>query len=421
MAYEDLKKSVPHIIAIALLVFILLILLVRFGYMRGDAVPGLCTAYYGIFGEPQIAIVEGEGAIGDPNLLREAIVQERNVFPVIIPIENVRTAGGALDPYDIVIVEGPKNISTESLRAFGKFVQDGGRLVWVGDAGTGLGENDYICRGNPELEKPIRINYRREITMQANNETYEECGDGETIESGTGRDLDDPSEFEAGLCGKDYGEIVTKFIQLNHSIHQEVNLCEEDGEKIYEIQNAEGILNCVEKIRGELDPDQELMQMEKGEVREKANELCGERANPWKRGPSKTPGYEILPGLDFAHRILGVDHLQKGDPTVQNLFLNPVAAEHILTSGLIHDQVYFGTANFSRVTAERIQRNEVIFTLSKGEGETNYPAVVTHRPTAVVGPGTVVYYAFPPEIGYRPDTDWGKSVVFNMMKFLMPC
>jgi len=420
MAYEDLKKSAPHIIAIALLVFILLILLVRFGYMRGDAVPGLCTAYYGIFGEPQIAIVGGEGAIGNPDILEDAIIQERHMFPARLSIEDVQTAG-SLDPFEVVIVEGPKNISTSTLRAFGRFVQDGGRLVWVGDAGTGLGENDYICRGNPEQARPIRINYRREVTMQANNETYKECGDWETIQSGTGRDLDDPSEFEAGLCGKDYGEIVTKFIQLNHSIHQEINLCEEDGEKIYEVQNAEGILNCVEKIKQELEPGKELMQMEKGEIREKANELCGERANPWKRGPSKTPGDEILPGLDFAHRILGVDYLQKGDPKVQNLFLNPVVGDNPLTSGLIHDEVYFGTANFSKVTAERIRRNEVIFTLSKGEGERNYPAVVTFKPTAVVGPGTVVYYTFPPEIGYRPDTDWGKSVIPNMLRFLLPC
>jgi len=419
MAYEDLKKVVPHIVAIALLVLILLILLIRFGYMRCDAVPGMCGVYYGIFGEPRIAIVEGEGAIGNPHLLQEAIIQEKGIFPVMVPIENVQTAG-MLEPYDVVIVEGPKEISTNSLRAFARYVQQGGKLIWVGDAGTSLGEDDFICRGNPDQARPIEIHYRRKFTMEEGNETFEQCGDWEKISSGTGGELDNPTNLRSGLCGKDYADIVMEFMRVDSLVQQEIDICEDNGEKYYEVRNADEIQECVREVEDQLAPGEDLMQMSSEEAREKINEVCGHRANPWRRGPSKTPGDEVLPGIDFAYKILGVDYMQKGDPEIRNLFLNPVAGDHMLASGLVHDQIYFGTANFSRVTHTRIPRNEVIFTLSKGEGERSDPAVVTFQPTGVIGPGNVVYYAFPPEIGFRPETDRGKIIVYNMMRYILP-
>ena len=43
------------------------------------------------------------------------------------------------------IVDAAKEMDTSTLKAFRDYVQKGGRLVWISDAGTGLGENDYIC------------------------------------------------------------------------------------------------------------------------------------------------------------------------------------------------------------------------------------------------------------------------------------
>ncbi|MFW5902478.1 MAG: hypothetical protein ACOCTT_01175 [archaeon] len=419
MAYEDIKKIAPHVIAIILLVLILLITMIKFGYMRCDTVPGMCGVYYGIFGEPKIAIIEGEGAIGNPQLLQEAIIQEKGMFPVIIPIGNVQTAG-MLEQYDVVIVEGPKEISTNSMRAFARYVQQGGKLIWVGDAGTELGKYDYICRGNPSQDRPIEIHYKRKITMEEGNETFEQCGDWETITSGTGGELDNPTDLKAGLCGKDYSEIVMEFIRIDHSIQEEMDLCEDNGEKAYEVRNADGITNCIEEVEAQLPPEEDMTSMSEEEMKEEINEVCGTRANPWKRGPSETPGEEILPGIDFSYKVLGVDYMQKGDPEVENLFLNPVSGDHMLASGFVHDEIYFGEADFSRVTHTRIPRNEVIFTLSKGEAEESHPAVVTFQPTGVIGPGNVVYYAFPPEIGYRPEVDRGKMIVYNMMRYIVP-
>lgn len=417
---EKLKKSAPHIIAIAILILVFLILMVRFGYMRCDSVPGLCTIYYGIFGEPRVAIVYGEGAIGDPDILEQGIIEEKGIFPDRMHVDTVRTEG-VLEPFDVVIVEGPKNISTSTLKAFAGYVQQGGRLVWVGDAGTGLGENDYMCRGNPEQAEPIYIQYRRrEITMEQNNQTVEQCGGWETISTGEGGELDKPVDLKAGLCGREYGEIISGFIEANQSISGGINICEdEDGEKYYEVNNAEEILNCIDEMKAELEPGEELLDMTLEEIEEKANEVCGNRANPWRRGPSMTEAGDKIPGIDFARKILGVDYLQKGDPEVENLFLNPVAREHMLTSGLVESEFYFGEANFAEVTDRRIERNEMIFTLSKGR-DVDKPAVVTYQPTGIAGPGNVVYYAFPPEIGHRPETDRGKIIVYNLMRYMIP-
>lgn len=419
---KDLKNNLPHIIAIVVLIFILLFSLVNFGYLRCDQIPGFCGVYYSIKGEPRVAIVHGEGAIGNPELLRSSLPEATNKFPAWIDIENVNSKG-ILEDYQLVIVEGPKQISTQTLRVFRDYVKGGGRLVWVGDAGTELGENDYVCR-EPQIaywaQVSEQISYNQsEGNYSQPNETVKKCAqDWSYYKPGEDGNLNYPKKLEAGICGKSFGEIVEKFNEVNQSIYQEVTegksgLCEK-RDNPYRVKDAEEIKGCISRLNRD----------GFNVTAENADEECSAGNNLWNRGPSLTESGEKLPSLDFSLSVLGVDYLGEENET-ENLFLNPLR-KHVLTNGYGAETEFYGVSGFARVdigrfTTQYTEKSKSIFNLRVGDNSDPDPAVVTSRPTAFAGQGNVVYFAFPPEVGYQEESQGrGSRLLNNLIEFAIP-
>lgn len=407
----QLKENIPHIIALCLLVFILLFSLVNFGYVRCDEIPGFCSVYYAIKGEPQIAIVYGEGAVGDPELLRNSLPEAVGEFPAWINVENVRTKG-VLDPYQVVIVEGPKEMSTETLRVFMDYVQKGGRLVWVGDAGTELGENDYLCR-QPEIAYLPSI--KKEVTENNETKMVEQCGEWQVFGPGEAGGLNDPEKLSAGICGRSFGEIVERFHHINQSIYQsategELGLCTEVDEP-YQVRKAERIQGCIQ-----------ILENEGANITASAADDHCPGINPWSRGPSLTQVGEKRPAFDFSAAVLGLNYIGGEEVKEENLFLTPVADKPPLSSGYQVETQFFGLSEFAKVDLGGYGlRTSEIFSLRKGDKR--HPAIAVSNP---VGPqfrdrGLIVYFAFPPEIGYMPESEGrGTRLLNNLMDFTIP-
>ncbi len=133
---DDLKKEIPHIIVLAVLVFILLFVVTKFKWVHCSQVPGdWCSVYCSVAGRSRIAIIEGEGGIGDPLELRRQITRERfNTYPETIPMEAL--SAGVLKNYELVIVEGAKRITPIQVNAIRDYASSGGSVLWLGDSGT---------------------------------------------------------------------------------------------------------------------------------------------------------------------------------------------------------------------------------------------------------------------------------------------
>ncbi len=426
--FDEIKENIPHIIAIIALALVLLTALTKFGYMRCDDVPGFCGIYYGIFGEPKVAIVHGEGAIGKPEVLRDSL-GKTTVFPTYMNIDNVQSTG-ILGSYDVVIVEGPKKMSTKTLRVFANYVKKGGKLVWVGDAGTQLGENDYICRQPKiayinQITKKVPYNYSKgSYNYSEETANITECGNWVTLSSGPGGQLNDPEKLEGGICGKTFGEVVDTFHDINQEVRDdatsgELELCQE-VDNPYRVKNVEGIEECISHLNSS--------GLEVTE--ENANKNCSAGNNYWNRGPSLTETGEKVQGYDFSTGVLGVQYLGDISKEKGSFELDPVNRDHLLTSGYTArlEMSYFfknteSTYNYSKVDTVPLElRNEVVFTLSKPGGD-NWPAVVVSNPTgpSIQGRGNVVYYAFPPEIGYWEGSQGkGSNLLYNLVDFMIP-
>jgi hypothetical protein len=138
MKNVDLYDIAPKLIGVVLLGTLLLLILIWAGVVRCGSFPYLCDVYYTVVGSPRVAIVSGDDGLGDPNALQTMLLN-----PEIVGAENVALIGidqvtlGNLKNYKLVIVEHARKLSREQLEMFMQYVnQNGGRLVWIGDAGV---------------------------------------------------------------------------------------------------------------------------------------------------------------------------------------------------------------------------------------------------------------------------------------------
>lgn len=144
MAGRDLVKDATHVVILIAMLSVLLYLLTWTNIIRCRAIPGWCDVYWAInrSGQPSILIVSGSEGLGDPELLKQALA-DPNYIHVPSQVQDISMVNlGNLKKYDLVIVEKARKISTAKLKAFVDYVNEGGRLVWTGDAGTELAEND---------------------------------------------------------------------------------------------------------------------------------------------------------------------------------------------------------------------------------------------------------------------------------------
>jgi hypothetical protein len=407
MNYEPLLKNLPPLIGLVVLVLVLLFVLVNFGYIRACDIPGFSGIYYSIKGTPRVAIVSGTDGTGNADKFRAIVAQEVHMAPAVIPM-NVVLDSSALSNYQIVIVEHAKTISTQTLWAFQKYVQAGGKLVWIGDAGTKLGSNDYICE---KVAFTYKLGYDTQIGP---NQTQEQCIE-RTEEPNTLDNSDD------GLCGKTFGDIVMAFIEQNRTIYESTSmgtyhLCRSEREP-YTLSNAENILSCITELSND---GKEINAAN-------VNEFCG-GYNYWKRGPSKTATGDPVNSVDFSQLVLGVDFVKQYGAS--NLFMTPSGGAHTLTSGYetgtsVDFTQYYGVSNVSIVDASRfssLPRTSTIMAMQIGE--TTYPMIVVSSPYVQINrAGLIVYYAFAPDDlikmeqgGYQGP---GLRLFNNLFKFLM--
>ncbi|MFC2174314.1 hypothetical protein ACFLQ2_00395 [archaeon] len=146
MASQDLQKNLPHIIAVGILIFALLIVATKTGLVGCSSLgSGYCDIYYSVLGKPTILIVRGDEGMGAPDTLARMIETQYQ-----LPVQKLRVdqiSRGNIQDYSMIIVERSREIPTEKLKVFYDYLfEDMGRLVWVGDAGTIGSSSDEICR-----------------------------------------------------------------------------------------------------------------------------------------------------------------------------------------------------------------------------------------------------------------------------------
>ena len=397
MNYDALMKNLPPLLGLVVLVLVLLFVLANFGYIRACDIPGFSGVYYGIKGTPQIAIVSGTDGGGDPEYLQGLVQASTNQYPPLLDLEQVPDSE-ALNSYDIVIVEHAKTIPTKTLWAFKDFVYKGGKLVWIGDAGTALGEKDYLCE---KAEFSFNVGYQ--VADPANpSQTKEQCQWTEP------QAPNDPETMEAGLCGKTFGDIVVKFFEQNESIYAKttsaLTLCSKGDTLSTDV--SDNVLNCIKKLRNNgLDI-----------TVSNANEQCPDY-NYWQRGPSETALGDKVEALDFSSLVLGIDFVRQQG--AENLYMTPTTPDSLLTKGFEKSTNWFNVSNVSLVdTAGYVttQRTKTLMTISIGNKE--YPAIIKSTPfISLTQSGLIVYYAFPPD-DLPKGEGRGSTLVNNLFSYL---
>ena len=403
---EELKKNLPNVIALGVLVIILLFVLVNFGYMRPCDISGFENIYYAIKGQPRVAIVTdtsvGALGVGDPEALRSLIARETGQFPEQLPAEFI-TSSNVLDNYQMVIVERSKTMSTQTLRAFQSYVQKGGRLVWIGDAGTLLGPNDFVCQSVTFTYRPAAL------VPNESGGLVESCGDWQTVTPDTHSDLG------GGLCAKTFGGVVTEYVKQNNTLSQQINgsgkfkLCSSE-QKPFDVQGATQLDNCINVLT------------QKGLAITAANvdKECPVY-NYWNRGVSRSATGEKIPAIDFSQTTLGFDFVT--NVPASNLYFQPIDREHILAKGYDFTIAYVGTGNITLVDTSRfasLPRTSTIMQLRTQDKVNNvntWPAILVSNPTLQVNQrGLVVYYAFPID-DLAQTNQGGLRFINNLFKF----
>ncbi|MBI4214513.1 hypothetical protein HY546_00815 [archaeon] len=447
MDTRAVRKNLPHIAAAIVLIFILLFVLVRFGYVRAADIPGFCGVYQAIAGSPRIAIVAGSDGVGDPETLRSLLAERTGKFADLIPL-NQLTAGGVLDNYQIVIVDRAKTMDSGMLRVFSNFVSRGGKLVWIGDAGTGLGAKDLMCTNirfayRPSVTAPDAARCQTVFSEAAkisactlgqcdssvfNDTEKEACKGGVSTQCGDWV-VEEPRDPEnaPGLCARTFGNLVSKFVEKRSEIKDRIEraglgFCASEAEP-FQTQGADNIVACEAFTKAALG---EGVEPTTGDY--EAQCYFGNRigsmeykhaVNYWSRGPSELETGELVPPINFGNEVLGIDHV--GSIPNVGLFVQAIDPAHPLIRGYA-GRSFFGNTPLSIVSAENYRiRTRALMNVEDSVNGKIYPAVLVSNPRGplIGGVGLVVYYAFPPEVSAIPGTNTPRGAGLNLLDNLI--
>ncbi len=131
---SGLLSELPHVIVIILLVIVLLFVATKFGWMHCSQVPGWCNYYCKIEGSrTRVAVISDNTGFGDANAFVTLLSKQKPDFvPERFPAKEL--SFGQLKAYDLVIVEGLRNVTPSQLSAIRKFLDGGGNMILVGDS-----------------------------------------------------------------------------------------------------------------------------------------------------------------------------------------------------------------------------------------------------------------------------------------------
>ncbi len=137
-------KDFSKIAILLVLLFGLLYALTWTGVMKCNSIPAWCDIYYMINGKPKVLIVSGSEGLGNPEYLKEILQSPEHTLANVTTLNINSVNLGNLRNYALVIVEKARKIPTSKLKNFMEYVDGGGKLIWTGDAGTELGEDDQL-------------------------------------------------------------------------------------------------------------------------------------------------------------------------------------------------------------------------------------------------------------------------------------
>ncbi len=147
----DTMAVLKGLIMFVVLVLVILFLLTWSGLMKCNSIPFWCDAYEVVMGSPRVLIAYGDEGLGDPELLREYLQDPRIVGVESVDSQHVNNLSlGNLKNYKLIIVERSRQLSYEQLQMFMDYVNQGGRLVWIGDSG--------VVKGLDEVQNLSDIN-----------------------------------------------------------------------------------------------------------------------------------------------------------------------------------------------------------------------------------------------------------------------
>ena len=132
--FDVALKAVGIIVLVAVVLFIL----TWSGIVKCGSIPYWCDVYDSVIGPPRVLIVYGAEGLGDPEALKLVMQDPVTVGAKAVDLSDIdRVSLGNLRGYKLVIVEHAKQMNAEQLEMFMDYVNKyGGRLIWVGDAGT---------------------------------------------------------------------------------------------------------------------------------------------------------------------------------------------------------------------------------------------------------------------------------------------
>ncbi|MCD6522513.1 MAG: hypothetical protein J7K68_02090 [Candidatus Diapherotrites archaeon] len=286
MPAQDFRKNLPHLIALAVLLFALIIVATKAGIMRcSDLGNSYCDVYYTIVGKPKVMIIydpDDNGAMGDVRALAR-IIQDQNGVPVrLIDIDKV--SAGMLKDYDVVVVEHARRIPTEKLLILKEYVfNDMGRLVWVGNSGTIGANKDQLCK---------TVEYSVKWTQV----------DGTHIEDKTSRvcvkEGDIPFDTEESVSQR---MAKKKEALVEKAWGQLESICEDA---------FQGTLSNVKKKDGYPCEIPSNAKFSNVYINWKNEETFKEVVNPWVRGEYEVLGKEKTDeGIDFGGTVLGISFI----------------------------------------------------------------------------------------------------------------
>jgi hypothetical protein len=130
---------------IIVLVIVVLFILTWAGVVKCSTLsPVWCEVYDSVVGSPSVLIVYGDEGLGDPEKLKMYLQDPRYVGVLNVSTQEIdRVTMGNLKRYKLVIVEHSRKVSADQLLMFMEYVnKNGGRLVWIGDAGVEYGDGE---------------------------------------------------------------------------------------------------------------------------------------------------------------------------------------------------------------------------------------------------------------------------------------
>ncbi len=150
------QNNATHIIILLVLALALLGVLIYTGLVGCNAIPSGCDIYYSLLkgGKPQVLIAYGDSGLGDYAKLESALNDRSALNINVRSMEVSRLSYGNIRGYDMIIVERAKKICSKQLRILEYYVNNGGKLVWTGDAGTELcyDKGDEMLKGSEREE-----------------------------------------------------------------------------------------------------------------------------------------------------------------------------------------------------------------------------------------------------------------------------